>query len=142
MIKDNTKTAGDVAEIVASAELIKAGYVVSRPLSDNAPYDLIYDSGSKLRRAQVKGRTSANGKITVELYCNARSYSGKYESTDFDDIIIVDLDTYKVAIIDIREQQVFETDAKYKSFILRTKKPLNNQTKNVRMFEDYEIHSP
>lgn len=142
MIKDNTKTVGDIAEIVASAELIKAGYIVSRPLSDNAPYDLIYDSGSKLRRAQVKGRSSSNGKISVELYCNARSYSGKYVSTDFDDIIIVDLDTYKVAIIDVHKQQLFETDAKYKSFVLRTKKPLNNQTKNIRMFDDYGISSP
>lgn len=138
-MKDNTKTVGDVAEIVAAAELIKSGYVVSRPLSDNAPYDLIYDTGKQLRRAQVKGRTSIDGKITVELYCNARSYKGKYDQEDFDDIIIVDLNTYAVAVVDVRAEQLFETDARYKSFALRTEKPLNNQTKGVRMFDDYRI---
>ncbi len=138
-MKDNTKSAGDVAEIIAAAELIKNGYVVSRPLSDNAPYDLIYDTGSQLRRAQVKGRTSSDGKITVELYCNARSYSGKYESKDFDDMIIVDLETYKVAIVDVDREQLFETKAQYKTFVLRLQKPLNNQTKGVRMFDDYGI---
>jgi hypothetical protein len=138
-MKDNTKTVGDVAEIVAAAELIKSGYVVSRPLSDNAPYDLIYDTGSQLRRAQVKGRTGVEGKITVELYCNARSYSGKYVLDDFDDIIIVDLETYNVAVIDVKAEQLFESTARYKSFALRTQKPLNNQTKGVRMFSDYKI---
>lgn len=141
-MKDNSKTAGDIAEIVAAAELIKAGYVVSRPLSDNAPYDLIYDNGSQLRKAQVKGRSSINGKIQVELYCNARSYSGKYQASDFDDIVIVDLATYKVAIIDVNKHSLFETSAKYKSFVLRTEAPLNNQTKNIKMFDDFKVYSP
>lgn len=66
-MKDNTKTVGDIAEIVAAAELIKSGYIVSRPLIDNVPYGIIYDTGEQLRRAQVKGRTSTRGKISVEL---------------------------------------------------------------------------
>ena len=138
-MKNNSKAAGDVAEIVASAELIKAGYIVSRPLSDNAPYDIIYDDGVQLRRAQVKGRSPYEGKIAVELYCNARSYSGKYNRDDFDDIIIVNLDTYEVAIVDAKKEKLFDSDASYKTFSLRIQKALNNQTKNVKMFNDYKI---
>lgn len=138
-MRDNSKTTGDIAEIIAASELMKNGYVVSRPLSDNAPYDLIYDTGTQLRRAQVKGRTSSDGKIRVELYCNARSYNGKYELDDFDDFIIVDLESYNVALIDVLAEGLFDSGARFSSFTLRVEPTLNGQSKGVRMFNDYRI---
>lgn len=136
-MKNNTKTVGDIAEMVAIAEMVKAGYIVSRPLSDNASYDFIYDGGNGLRRAQVKGRTPYKGAITVELYCNARSYSGKYNSTDFDDVVIVNIETYEVAVL--ASEEIFTSEATFKSFKLRIDPPKNNQTNRVKMFVDYSI---
>lgn len=51
----------------------------------------------------------------------------------------MDLDTYKVAVIDVKSEQLFETGALFKSFIIRTQNTLNGQTRGVRMFDDYKI---
>ena len=138
-MNDNSKSMGDIAEAVAAAELLKNKYVVSRPLSDNAPYDLIYDDGKMLQRAQVKGRFSKGGRIAVELYCSARSYSNTYQRGDFDCIIVVDMSTYDVALIKAEELFVTEEQPKYSTLILRRLDTMTAKTKNSKVFEDYLI---
>jgi hypothetical protein len=39
----NTNQIGDIGEAIAIAEFTKAGAIVSKPLSDNARYDLIIE---------------------------------------------------------------------------------------------------
>lgn len=141
-MRDNSKSFGDVAEIVATAEYIKAGYTVSRPLTDNAPYDFIVDDGTSLKKVQVKGRKPKNGVILVELYCNARSYNGIYASTDFDVMAVVNMDTYGVASLDTVKDRLFESDSTYKTITLRIDPPKTSQTKGVKMFANYAITSP
>ena len=50
----NTKQTGDVTEARIIAVLIEAGYSVSIPFGDNDRYDLVLDTGNKLRRVQCK----------------------------------------------------------------------------------------
>ena len=52
----HTKLKGDIAVAAVIFDLTKKGYIVSEPMSENAPYDLICDTGSKLLRIQVKYR--------------------------------------------------------------------------------------
>lgn len=54
--KHHTKLKGDIAVAVVILDLTKKGYIISEPMSENAPYDLICDTGEKLLRIQVKYR--------------------------------------------------------------------------------------
>ena len=66
----HTKLKGDIAVSAVIFDLTKKGYIISEPMSENAPYDLICDTGEKLLRIQVKYR--ANGTIP-----NKNSWSDK-----------------------------------------------------------------
>lgn len=57
----HTKLKGDIAVAAVILDLTKKGYIISEPMSENAPYDLICDTGNKLLRIQVKYRQ--DGKI-------------------------------------------------------------------------------
>ena len=46
----------DIAVAAVILDLTKKGYIISEPMSENAPYDLICDTGEKLLRIQVKYR--------------------------------------------------------------------------------------
>ena len=41
----HTKLKGDIAVAAVIFDLTKKGYIVSEPMSENAPYDLICDTG-------------------------------------------------------------------------------------------------
>lgn len=65
----NTKDRGDVGEARAIYEFTKMGYTVCKPLSEGNKYDLIIDTGTSLKRVQVKTTTSKSrfGIYKVEL---------------------------------------------------------------------------
>ena len=52
----HTKLKGDIAVAAVILDLTKKGYIISEPMSENAPYDLICDTGNKLLKIQVKYR--------------------------------------------------------------------------------------
>lgn len=52
----HTKLKGDIAVAAVILDLTKKGYIISEPMSENASYDLICDTGEKLLRIQVKYR--------------------------------------------------------------------------------------
>ena len=54
----HTKLKGDTAVAAVIFDLTKKGYIISEPMSENAPYDLICDTGTELLRIQVKYRAS------------------------------------------------------------------------------------
>ena len=55
----HTKLKGDIAVAAVILDLTKRGYIISEPMSENAPYDLICDTGEKLLRIQVKYRSDS-----------------------------------------------------------------------------------
>ena len=60
----NTVSIGDIGESVGIAEFVKAGFAVSKPLTNNARYDLIVDIKNKLYKVQVKSTQSiVDGKM-------------------------------------------------------------------------------
>ena len=50
----NTQYIGQLTEQKCFVKCLEAGYMISKPLFDNARYDFILDTGSKLLRIQVK----------------------------------------------------------------------------------------
>lgn len=133
-MRNNSKTIGDQAELSVAAKFAEKGFFVSKPLTDNAPYDLIVDDGNFLKKVQVKARTERNNKISVELFTSMINYNRSYEEGDFDLLAIYNINTKEIAVIEWKE-----ISSNTKGILFRTKLPLNNQTKGVRMFKDYVI---
>ncbi|MFB3917653.1 MAG: group I intron-associated PD-(D/E)XK endonuclease [Terriglobales bacterium] len=52
--KVHNKVAGEFAELCFMKKAASLGLVVSKPLGDSMPYDIVVDNGSCLRRVQVK----------------------------------------------------------------------------------------
>lgn len=50
----NTVNIGDIGEAIAIAKFTQNGFVVSKPLSNNARYDFIVEYNNKLYKVQVK----------------------------------------------------------------------------------------
>ena len=59
----DTKSIGELSELIVAAELGRAGYHVSLPLGESKRYDLIVDDGESLFRVQVKTGRLRNGAI-------------------------------------------------------------------------------
>lgn len=61
---------GDLGEVRAIYELVKLGYVISKPMHVHIPYDLIADKDGQLFRVQVKtsGRVVHQTTMTYEVY--------------------------------------------------------------------------
>ena len=133
-IRDNSKAIGDLAELMVATKYVELGCFVSRPLTDNAPYDLIIDDGTFLKKVQVKARSPKDGKINVELFTSMVNYNRSYENGDFDLLAIYNIDTKQIAVISWEEASRNGT-----TVVFRITPPLNNQTKNVRLFENYVI---
>lgn len=53
-MKENTQYKGQLTEQKCFLKCLEAGYLISKPLFDNARYDFILDTGKQLLRIQVK----------------------------------------------------------------------------------------
>lgn len=88
--RHRTKGKGDVAEAMAQAAFIVHGFVVSRPFSENAPYDYILDDGARLARVQVKhGRYDRSaGHIRFAAERASRYTKGPYTADECDFFVV------------------------------------------------------
>ena len=129
-MRDNSKTIGDLAELKVAAMFAEKGYFVSKPLTDNAPYDLIIDDGS-LKKVQVKARCERDNKVLVELRTTMVNYVRDYDKDDFDLLAVYNTDSGKIAIFN------WDQIGDRRSLTIRTTPPKNNQVDKVIMFDDY-----
>ncbi len=68
-----TQRKGDIAVSQAVATFTKYGYDVSIPLTESAAYDLIVDTGLKLKRVQV--RYTSGKKVDLRrIHSNSQGY--------------------------------------------------------------------
>lgn len=70
----NTITLGDIGESIAIMQFTKAGSVVSKPLTNNARYDLIIEKNKKLYRVQVKTTQSVKDNSRMEFATKTTNY--------------------------------------------------------------------
>lgn len=126
---------GDIAELMAAAELAKRGYIVSRPLTNGAPYDLLVDTDEGIKRIQVKkANPFENGSLRVVL-CSNKWHRGRTRISyhgRVDYLIAVDTDSGKYYIFG-------GDDLKSDELRIRLTPTMNNQKAGIRHACDYEI---
>ena len=136
-IKRDTKSKGDLSELLVAVALTKAGYAVSKPLGENQRYDLIADDGERLHRVQVKTGRVRNGVVMFNC-CSThghrrtgnlatRPYKGQIEL-----LAVYCPENEKVYVVP--EAELTRTRIQ-----LRLVAPLINMTKTIRWASEYEL---
>jgi hypothetical protein len=134
----NTKQIGTICELKVATGLLQKGYIVSLPLGENCPYDLIFDNGSGLYRVQCKNGILRGGSIKAKLESvHYRADEGKVTSkgidktqTDYIGIYCSELESvYLVNINDVGSTQCN----------LRVDEVKSSQIKGIRWANDYKI---
>jgi len=124
------KKKGDVAELAVAAHCLKKGYQVLFPYGEDTRYDFAIESKGLFKRVQVKYVTPKDGALEVSCR-SSNNWSTHAYSTDEIDIL---------GVYDSSSELVYFIDAKIigkRSIKLRLSASKNNQTKGVRLAEDY-----
>jgi hypothetical protein len=130
----HTKDKGDIGVTKAIADLTDQGYIVSLPISEHAPFDLLITKDNVTKSVQVKARTPSKAGI---LSAKCKSYwftktglkSVKYSPDRVDVYCFVNLDNSECYYLDSKNLT--------SSFSIRVVAPKNNQKANVKLAEDY-----
>lgn len=133
----NTTYRGDVAELMAAAELARLGYVVAKPLTNGAPYDLLVDSHRGIDKVQVKRAVrshyrGSNGAIRIHLSNTTRDNQRKMYYGRVDMVVGVDCDLGGFYVIHGDDMLLWEV-------MLRLDRPKNNQSAGVRYATNYDL---
>lgn len=133
-MNNSNKVTGDIAELKVASAFCENGYFVARPLTDNAPYDLIVDNGLVLLKVQVKYRTTnRKNKIQIELRSCANKYQRHYKENDFDILAVYNPDC-GVFVISWNEI------SNKKTIVFRITEP-EQQKEKCRLVKNYKIKS-
>jgi hypothetical protein len=73
---------GDISELSVALQLKRLGYRVSRPLSQDSPYDLLADDGTRIFKIQVKSAHVAHKQGGYGVTMKTRENS-RYSECDF-----------------------------------------------------------
>jgi hypothetical protein len=137
LTKRDTKSKGDISELVVAVALTRAGYAVSKPLGENQRYDLVADDGERLHRVQVKTGRIRGGVVKFSC-CSThghrrtgnlatRPYTGQIEL-----LAVYCPESGKVYIVP-------EAELTRSVIHLRLVAPRNNMTKSIRWASSYEL---
>lgn len=131
-----TKQKGEVSEAVILAEFMKLGYVVLLPFGDNQPYDLVVEKDGKFYRIQCKTGKLKKGVIQFRTVSTLPRLNGSYDYRShegkIDFFAVYCPDNGMTCLVPVDE---VSTGIGY----LRVEKPKNNQTKGIRLAEDYRL---
>lgn len=135
---DHKKDMGSYGEALVVSQIIQNGCAAFTDFGDNSRIDVIVeDKQGRLHRVQVKavGREDKSPEVSVlYLYKSGPGgYRFTYTEAMVDWFAVVDVVTSKIAWIPIQEALQSKS-----AVSLRHSIPKNNQTKNIRMFSDYE----
>ena len=137
--KMNTVSIGDIGEAMAIADFTKAGFGVSKPLSDNLRYDLIVDINNILYRVQVKTTSVIKDEKMVFSTKTTNYVKGKYSSNAYSSdevdmfyLYYLENDWRGLYIIEKGETTPVEMG-------MRLTPPKNGQTKGIKMAVDFEF---
>lgn len=136
----NTVEIGDIGEAIAIAEFTQAGFIVSKPLSNNARYDLIIDRNNKLYRVQVKTTLKIkDGKMPFPTkstnYVQGKLKPERYTQDEIDLFFLYCVDNGWKGIFYLKD--VFQVPLELK---IRIEEPKNGQKIGVKFAKDYEFN--
>jgi hypothetical protein len=131
----DTKSIGELSELIVAAELGRAGYRICIPLGESRRYDLVIDDGAALWRVQVKTGRLRNGAVLFNCYSvNSRngirlqSYQG---GADFFGVYCPDVQAVYLVPVDEMPRTCFGS--------LRWSPPKNRQRSKIRWARDYLV---
>jgi PD-(D/E)XK endonuclease len=129
----NSKSKGDISVGAVAAQLMKKGYVVLMPLSDNQRYDFVIEKDGAFQRIQCKtGHLTRKGDVIEFWSCSQgrgprKNYRGQAE---FFGVYCPKIDsTFLVPVGHVGKVHGY----------LRLEKAANGQNKGVRYAEDYRV---
>jgi hypothetical protein len=134
----HTHDKGDLAELSVARDLVKRGYTVFVPLSQNTYADLVVLRKEVLEPIQIKYVTSDNGKLDVSLRRTMTTSSQckttyRYKDTPLKWIAVYNPCIDKVCYL---PRKVWE--GSQRSLTVRIEPTKNKQRKGVILFYDYE----
>ena len=135
MVSTNQK--GAIAESAITAEAIRLGIRVLRPLVEGGRYDLVFDVGGQLLRVQCKWATKLGEVVVVRCYTARRAAEGMRNTF------------YSEAEIDLLVAYCAENNECYalpaalvsgrRGFHLRLSPAKNNQERGIVWAADYRL---
>jgi hypothetical protein len=131
-----TNKKGNLSESKILAAFIEAGFLVSVPFGNGAPYDLIVDTGTNRLRVQVKTGRLRNGCIlfpTQRIHGHHGTRRFKYDENSFDLFAVYCTENCGIYIFPFQEGL---TEGR-----LRIDEPRNNQADLIRWAKDFELKS-
>ena len=134
----NTVSIGDLGESCAIMRFTQAQAVVSKPLTNNARYDLIVEYNNKLYRVQVK-TTAAIKDGKMEFATKTTNYTkGHWKSTSYT------TDEIDVFFLYCAENNwcglyIPQEGTITQSLTIRLEPPKNNQRAGIRLASDYSF---
>ncbi len=133
-MRHHTKDKGDLGVLKAQVDLYQQGFLVSVPLTEHAPFDLIIYKDGKFKRVQVKYRTlDTNGTLAVKL---ATCWADKH-GTHTRPIPKDEVDVVCVYCPDTDSCYYFNPKNWNGTATLRVRASKNNQKTGVHSVNDY-----
>jgi hypothetical protein len=131
----DTKSVGDLSELVVALALARAGYLVSKPFGENARYDLVIDKDGKLSRVQVKTGRLRNGAVIFNAY-SSHSHRNGIACKPYTD----EVDFFGVYCSELRSVYLIPiADTARLSGTLRVYPTKNGQSSHVRLAQPYLV---
>ena len=133
----NTTSIGDIGESLAIAKFTKEGLTVSKPLSNDARYDLIVEINNGLYRVQVKSTNSIkDGKMVFATkttnYTKGSWASNAYNPSDIDIFFLYCLENDWCGLYFVNEATSIPVELN-----IRLIPAKNGQKVGIRLAEDY-----
>jgi hypothetical protein len=132
----HTKDKGDIGVFKAQADLAEKGWLILKPQTEHAPFDLVIYKDQTFKKVQVKYRTiNKIGQLTVSLKSVWSDKNGIHTSpidrTEVDIVCIYCPELDQCLYVDIAD---FSNS---QAVILRVEEPKNNQKKKIKLSKDY-----
>jgi hypothetical protein len=123
----HTKTKGDLGVLAAELDLFEKGFLLLKPQTEHAPFDLVAYRDERFYRVQVKYRAAVNGLIMFQL----NSYWADRHGTHTVPIDKNSIDLLCIYCPDTRTCYYVDPRSVVKTVCLRITPPRNNQKKNI-----------
>jgi len=134
----NTVSIGDYGEALALVNFLSKGAIVSKPLSNNARYDLVVEINHKIYRVQVKATNAVkDGKMEFATkttnYTKGSWKSVPYSTRDIDIFFLYCVENNWCGLYIVQDSD----ESIPQQLNIRLDPPKNNQKIGIRLAEDY-----
>jgi hypothetical protein len=133
MLVHHTKTKGDLGVLAAELDLFEKGFLLLKPQTEHAPFDLVVYRDERFYRVQVKYRAAVKGLVVADL----RSVWVDRHSIHISEMDRRLIDLLCVYCPDTRACYYADPQTMKGAFCVRIAPTKNNQQKNIRWAHEF-----